>query len=245
MLYTASGINCIMHLAALIRLYLVCEIFGKKWLMFILLWSLSLLSWNYQDTEVNSEVKARYQVTHFSDNDDGLSDSESEVTPRRIAVHGDGSLKQVKRDGSLRGIGDSPIALDYTPSDDFDMNVSPLEPFQEETNHEVMEFTIEDESPRTEGTDPEEIPLSILPEEATPVKKAVSAGAQIEEQEEEVSDDPETDHEVAQVLGQKIPGKPQGTPGKSQESPHQVPSDEEVESFNLVVLKHFSAHRQV
>lgn len=199
----------------------------------------------YQDTEVNSEVKARYKVTHFSDNDDGLSDSESEVTPRRIAVHGDGSLKQVKRDGSLRGIGDSPIALDYTPSDDFDMNVSPLEPFQEETNHEVMEFTIEDESPRTEGTDPEEIPLSILPEEATPVKKAASAAAQGEGQEEEVSDDPETDREVAQVLGQKTSGKPQGTPGKSQESPHQVPSDEEVESFNLVVLKHFSARRQV
>ena len=213
--------------------------------MFILLWSWSLLSWNYQDTEVNSEVKARYQVTQFSDNDDGLSDSESEVTPRRIAVHGDGSLKQVKRDGSLRGIGDSPIALDYTPSDDFDMNVSPLEPFQEETNHEVMEFTIEDESPRTEGTDPEEIPLSIQPEEATPVKKAASAAAQREGQEEEVSDDPETDREVAQVLGQKTAGKPQGTPGKSQESPHQVPSDEEVESFNLVVLKHFSARRQV
>lgn len=64
---------------------------------------------------------------------------------------------------------------------------------------------------------------------------------------EEVSDDPETDREVAQVLAPKTVDKNQMPPGKpaSKDSPQQVPSDEEVESFNLVVLKHFSAHRQV
>lgn len=191
---------------------------------------------------MDNQVKARYEVTHFSDNDDGLSDSESEMTanPKRIEVHSDGSLKEVRRDGSLRGIGDSPITLDYTPSDDVEMNVSPLEPFQEETNDEVLDFTIEEESPRVDGTHTEDIPFSILPEE-TPIQ------GKPPDVEEEVSDDPETDREVAQVLAPKIMDKNQMPPGKPvpPDSPQQVPSDEEVESFNLVVLKHISAHRQV
>uniref|UniRef100_K1QP98 Ankyrin repeat domain-containing protein 26 n=1 Tax=Magallana gigas TaxID=29159 RepID=K1QP98_MAGGI len=194
-----------------------------------------------QENEVDNQVKARYEVTHFSDNDDGLSDSESEMTanPKRIEVHSDGSLKEVRRDGSLRGIGDSPITLDYTPSDDVEMNVSPLEPFQEETNDEVLDFTIEEESPRVDGTHTEDIPFSILPEE-TPIQ------GKPPDVEEEVSDDPETDREVAQVLAPKIMDKNQMPPGKPvpRDSPQQVPSDEEVESFNLVVLKHISAHRQ-
>lgn len=188
---------------------------------------------------MDNQVKVRYEVTHFSDNDDGLSDSESEMTanPKRIEVHSDGSLKEVRRDGSLRGIGDSPITLDYTPSDDVEMNVSPLEPFQEETNDEVLDFTIEEESPRVDGTHTEDIPFSILPEE-TPIQ------GKPPDVEEEVSDDPETDREVAQVLAPKIMDKPPGKP-VPRDSPQQVPSDEEVESFNLVVLKHISAHRQV
>lgn len=229
----------------------------------------SWLTWNSQDIGVDNRVKARYEVTHFSDNDDGLSDSEeSEVVPKpkRMEIHGDGSLKEVKRDGSLRGIGDSPIALDYTPSDDFEMNVSPLEPFQEETNNDVMNFTIEDESPRVDVMDPEEIPVQIETEEipvqieTEEIPVQIETGeipVQIEEvpnqrepsgpdKDEEVSDDPETDLEVAQVLGSRSVDKDKATMKlQPQDSPHQVASDEEVENFNLVVLKHISAQRQV
>ncbi|XP_062588360.1 uncharacterized protein LOC134250039 isoform X5 [Saccostrea cucullata] len=187
-----------------------------------------------QEIEENSQVKARYEVTHFDEDDDGLSDfeeSEVELKPKRIEVHRDGTLKEVKRDGTLLGIGDSPITLDYTPSDDFDMNVSPLEPFQEESNNEVVDLTIEDESPRVEVMGLDEIPVQLEPTAC--------------DKNEELSDDPETDHEVAQVLASrsgdqvKVKDKPQ-----PKDSPEQVPSDEEVESLNLMVLKHISAHRQ-
>ncbi|XP_056001146.1 ankyrin repeat domain-containing protein 26-like isoform X4 [Ostrea edulis] len=207
-----------------------------------------------RDIGVDNRVKARYEVTHFSDNDDGLSDSEeSEVVPKpkRMEIHGDGSLKEVKRDGSLRGIGDSPIALDYTPSDDFEMNVSPLEPFQEETNNDVMNFTIEDESPRVDVMDPEEIPVQIETEEipvqieTEEIPVQIETGeipVQIEEvpnqrepsgpdKDEEVSDDPETDLEVAQVLGSRSVDKDKATMKlQPQDSPQQVASDEETTS---------------
>jgi hypothetical protein len=219
------------------------------------------LTWNSQDVAVDSRVKARYEVTHFSDNDDGLSDSEeSEVVPKpkRVEVHADGSLKATTRDGALRGIGDSPIALDYTPSDDFDMNVSPLEPFQEESNNDVMNFTIEDESPRADVLGTDEIPLQIEPEEIPVHIKQDVVTQRIKQdvvtqkkpagvdKDEDMSDDPETDREVAQVLA-LTSGNKDKTATKLQppESPQQVPSDEEVESFNLIVLKHISAQRQV
>lgn len=70
-------------------------------------------------------------MIYFFDNDDGLFDLESEMTVnfKRIEVYSDGSLKEVRRDGSLRGIGDFFIIFDYIFSDDVEMNVFFLELF--------------------------------------------------------------------------------------------------------------------
>lgn len=184
------------------------------------------------------------------ESDDSYLDGDLTPQPKRVV--------EICRDGSLRGVGDSPIVLDYrgSTSDISDPNIIESPKGVEE------ELTILDEVVPVSGEIIEKESPYVMLEESTPVEEVDETYIEeIRDISSPMSDDPETDKEVARVLGLEDKSSSRSTTSErkedvqtmkhtlvkhgSQDTLNQLPSDEEVELCSLTFLHQTKAPKQV
>ena len=170
---------------------------------------------------------------------DDYDDMEDDFSSNRRRTDG-------MRDGGLRGVGESPIVLDYQRSqsegaDSRHEEISDLD----DTQNKVMTLLEEDDSSSSQTR-----------REKVQKKSEVNQG-RIDVLSRH-SDDPETDNEVARVLAveeitpmhsssnEKVKVGVDREDTNSENTMEHVPSDEEVEDYNsLTFLQHLQSRQQV